>query len=198
MWKTASLKPYFYVLNNLVRNTIDPKIGDSINLHENAPKILSSFGTGSRRFSCAKLLCNKIVFASMDTHRSLPYSPYIMHIIENVVGYGFYHDCVHEPYSVRHVGPRGDVAISGVDSSAAAIEAPSRAAPSIGGAAPPRSGRRGSEEGLVKYTLCKLCAAFCYNTERVDRRIARLEENAGIDPPSPLRPFPNPVDEWRL
>jgi len=32
-FKTTHLKPYLYVLNNLIRYTIDPKFGDSIHLH---------------------------------------------------------------------------------------------------------------------------------------------------------------------
>jgi hypothetical protein len=30
--KTVGLKPYFYVLNNLLRATIDPKVGDSTSI----------------------------------------------------------------------------------------------------------------------------------------------------------------------
>ena len=36
-FKTTQLKPFFYVLNNLIRYTIDPKFGDSIHLHQDAP-----------------------------------------------------------------------------------------------------------------------------------------------------------------
>jgi len=38
-FKTTQLKPFFFVLNNLIRYTIDPKFGDSIHLRLDAPKI---------------------------------------------------------------------------------------------------------------------------------------------------------------
>jgi len=38
--KTDGLKLYFYVLNNLLRATIDPKTGDATTVQNHAPTIL--------------------------------------------------------------------------------------------------------------------------------------------------------------
>jgi hypothetical protein len=53
---TTHLKPYFYVLNNLLRRTIDPKIGDTIHIQADAPKILVQFGALGGRFSVSDFM----------------------------------------------------------------------------------------------------------------------------------------------
>ena len=47
---------------------------------------------------------NKIVDASVDPHKYLPYAPYLMHIIEQVTGMQFSHPCVHAPVRAKHLG----------------------------------------------------------------------------------------------
>lgn len=103
--KTSHLKPAFFVLNKLIRYTLDPKVGDSIHLHNDAPKILIHFGAGGGRFSLSDYMWGRIEQTAVDPHKSLPYAPYLMHIIEQVVGASFSKDVVHRPYSVRHLAP---------------------------------------------------------------------------------------------
>jgi hypothetical protein len=57
---TTHLKSYFYVLNNLLRLTLDPKIGDSIYIMLDAPKVLCCFGTSGDRFSITDFMWCKI------------------------------------------------------------------------------------------------------------------------------------------
>ena len=134
----------------------------------------------------------KIVEASVDPHKSLPYAPYLMHIIEQVVGHSFYPDTPHRSYGVRNLNPQR---IRG-----AAADTPAPAASSPGGApsSPPRrssSGRR-EHDGPIKFALKKFFSYFCYKAERVDRRLRRLEESLNLPPVSPLRRFPDPFDEF--
>ena len=102
--KTTHLKPYFYVLNNLIRYTIDPKFGDSIHLRQDAPKILARFGANGGRFGVSDFMWNKIADASVDPNKYLPYAPYLMHIIEQVTGMQFSHPCIHAPVRAKHLG----------------------------------------------------------------------------------------------
>jgi hypothetical protein len=98
------LKPYFYVLNNLLRATIDPKIGDSTTIQHHAPTILICFGL-AKRFSLINLIWRNIQEVSLDPHKSLPYDPYLMYIIEQVSGFSFAYDTNHPDWRIRNLGP---------------------------------------------------------------------------------------------
>jgi hypothetical protein len=50
--------------------------------------------------------------------------------------------------------------------------------------------------GAVKCALRKFFSYFCYKAERDDRHLCCLEEQANITPPSPLRLFADPFDEY--
>jgi hypothetical protein len=157
---TTYLKPYFYVLNNLLRLTLDPKIGDSIHIMLDAPKVLCRFGAGGDHFSITDFMWRKIEQAANDPHKSLPYASFLMYIIEQVVGHSFHHNAVHKSYSMRHLGPKG----IGGGSAPSPTHGPATRTSSCcayrGGAAtaPTHSSsehrRRGG--GVIKYTLGKL------------------------------------------
>lgn len=57
--KTEGLKPYFYVLNNLLHITIDPKVGDATSVQNHDTTILVCFGL-KKRFSVTDLLWHHI------------------------------------------------------------------------------------------------------------------------------------------
>jgi hypothetical protein len=196
--KNTNLKTYFYVLNNLICNTIDPKIGDSLHLQHDAPKILIHFGANGCRFCVSDFMWYKIEEAANDPHKSLSYAPYLMHIIEQVVGCCFSYDCNHPPSNVRNLGPhlrsRGTPTTTPLADPAGAGTSHSGGAPS----SPPRSSLEGRDHdgGAVKYALRKFFSYFYYKAERDDRRLCRLEEQANITPPSPLRLFADPFDEY--
>jgi hypothetical protein len=57
--KTEGLKPYFYVLNNLLRATIDTKVGDATSVQNHTPTIHVCFGL-KKRFSVTDLLWHHI------------------------------------------------------------------------------------------------------------------------------------------
>jgi hypothetical protein len=100
--KTVGLKPYFYVLNNLLRATIDPKIGDSTSIQNHAPRILVCFGL-DKRFSVTDLLWCHIDEVSLTSTQSFPYAPYLMYIIDQVTGFDFPCDMKHPDWNVRRL-----------------------------------------------------------------------------------------------
>lgn len=92
------LKSKYYILNNLFRSTINPKNGSTSNLYGYARNILARMAPGSTPFSLSHFLWHEIGIASEDARKALPYAPYIMFIIERVIGYIFHKDTVHEAY----------------------------------------------------------------------------------------------------
>jgi hypothetical protein len=173
------LKPYFYVLNNLLRLTLDPKIGDSIHIMLDAPKVLCRFGVGGDWFFITDFMWHKIEQAANDPHKSLPYAPFLMYIIEQVVGCSFHHNAVHKSYSVRHLGPKGIAGGSAPSPTRGPATRTSFRGAYRGGAttAPTRSSseRRRHGGGVIKYALGKLWEAFCYKAENDDRRLRHIE-----------------------
>ena len=58
--QTVWLKPYFYVLNNILRQTLYPKIVDSTFLQDDYPVVLDCFGDEFTRFSIGHYIWDKI------------------------------------------------------------------------------------------------------------------------------------------
>jgi len=93
--QTVWLKPYFYVLNNILRQTLYPKIVDSTFLQDDSPVVLDCFGDEFTKFSIGHYIWDKIFQASEETVKHFPYAPYIMHIIEQVSSLKFPTDAPH-------------------------------------------------------------------------------------------------------
>ena len=83
------LKPYFYVLNNILRQILYSKGGDSTYLRDDSQKVLDRFGPNFDKFSISRYIWNKIHSASEDPVRHYSYAPYLMHVIEKVSGIQF-------------------------------------------------------------------------------------------------------------
>jgi hypothetical protein len=180
---------------------LDPKIGDSIHIMLDAPKVLCRFGTGGDHFSITDFMWRKIEQDANDPHKSLPYTQFLMYIIEQVVGHSFHHNAVHKSYSVCHLGPKGIASGSTPSPSRGPATRTSSRGAYRGGAAtaPTRSSSecRRCGGGVIKYALGKLWEAFCYKAEKDDRRLRRIEQHLHIDPPkSPLRAFRDPFAEY--
>jgi hypothetical protein len=69
------LKPYFYVLNNILHQILYLKRHDSTYLHDDSQKVLQRFGDDFEKFSISRYIWNKIHDASEDPMRHLPYAP---------------------------------------------------------------------------------------------------------------------------
>jgi hypothetical protein len=54
--KTVGLKPYYYAMNNLFRETINPKGGDSTSLRKYAKNLLARMVPGSDGFSMSRFI----------------------------------------------------------------------------------------------------------------------------------------------
>ena len=120
----------------------------------------------------------KIVDASVDPHKYLPYAPYLMHIIEQVSGMQFSDPCAHAPVRAKHLGaphapplspagaatPAGDVPAAGAD------DAQEEAVP------PPDSGR--GRRSPTHHALQRFFSYFCYCQKKTDQRLRLLEEKA--------------------
>jgi hypothetical protein len=198
--KTTHLKPYFYVLNNLIRYTIDPKFGDSIHLRQDAPKILARFGANGGRFGVSDFMWNKIADASVDPNKYLPYAPYLMHIIEQVTGMQFSHPCIHAPVCAKHLGaphapPLSPAGAATPGAATPGFVTPAGAADAQGEAIPPQDSGRG-RRSPTRHALQRFFSYFCYCQKKTDQRLHRLEEKAALPPSSPLREFQDPYADY--
>ena len=84
--QTVYLKPYFYVLNNILHQILYLKGGDSTYLRDDSQKVLDRFGLDFDKFSISRYIWNKIHSVSEDLVKHYPYAPYLMHVIEQVSG----------------------------------------------------------------------------------------------------------------
>jgi hypothetical protein len=198
---TTQLKPYFYVLNNLLCLTLDLKIGDSIHIMLDAPKVLCRFGASGDHFSITDFMWRKIEQVANDPHNSLPYALFLMYIIGQVVGHSFHHNVVHKSYSVCRLGQKGIAGGSAPSPTHGPATHTSSSGAYHGGAttAPTRSSSKHRQRGggVIKYALGKLWEAFCYKAEKDDRRLRHIEQHLQIDPPeSPLHEFWDPFVEY--
>jgi hypothetical protein len=99
---TLGLKPVYYVLNNLLRQTIYPKGGsDSTSLRGLAPNLIARMLPGAAPFSVSKFIWHDLITSMDNGVDNFPYAPYVMYIIELVTGYIFKKDCEHCSYQVK-------------------------------------------------------------------------------------------------
>jgi hypothetical protein len=99
---TLGLKPMYYVLNNLIRQTIYPKGGsDSTSLRGFAPNLIAKLLPGAAPFSVSKFMWYDLITSMDNGVDNFPYAPYVMYIIELVTGYIFKKDCEHCSYQVK-------------------------------------------------------------------------------------------------
>ena len=100
---TVGLKPVYYAMNNLMRETINPKRGsDSTSLRKYATTLLSRMLPGARTFSVSRFIWYEICHSLNDGRNNLSYAPYLMYIIERVSGLIFKKDGEHQPYQLKH------------------------------------------------------------------------------------------------
>ena len=85
-------------MNNLFRETINPKGGDSTSLRKYAKYLLARMAPGSDAFSVSRFIWAELSDSLDDARNDLPYAPYIMYIIERVSGIDFKKDVEQRPY----------------------------------------------------------------------------------------------------
>jgi hypothetical protein len=98
---TLGLKPIYYVLNNLLRQTIYPKGGsDSTSLRSFAPNLIARMLPSAAPFFISKFIWYDLITSLENSVDNFPNAPYVMYIIELVTGYIF-KDCEHYSYQVK-------------------------------------------------------------------------------------------------
>jgi hypothetical protein len=98
--KTVGLKSFYYTMNNLFRENINPKGGDSTSLRKYAKNLLARMAPGSDAFSISRFIWDELSDSLDDARNGLPYAPYIKYIIERVSGIEFKKDVEHRPYKL--------------------------------------------------------------------------------------------------
>jgi hypothetical protein len=98
--RTMSLKSLYYVMNNLFRETINPKSGDSNALNKYAKNLLARMAPASDSFLVSRFMWIELSMALDDAHNGLPYASCIMFIIERMFRLIFKKDVEDKPYKL--------------------------------------------------------------------------------------------------
>jgi len=97
--KRTGLKSFYYVMNNLIRMTLNPK-DNPTDLNRHITNVLSRFLDGDR-FNVSRFIWVELAYAMDDGRRALPYAPYLMFMIERVTGVKYRKDCYHTVYNIK-------------------------------------------------------------------------------------------------
>ena len=99
--KVSGLQSYYYILNNLIKHTINPKDGAASDLNGYVRNVLARFAFGGDRFNVPRFMWHELRNAMDDGRKGLPYAPYLMFMIERVTGYKFDKDGLHTIYKIE-------------------------------------------------------------------------------------------------
>jgi hypothetical protein len=99
--KRSGLHSYYYILNNLIRNTINPKDGAASNINGYVRNVLARFAPGGDKFNVPQFIWHELRLAMEDGRRGLPYVSYLMFMIERVIGLQFLKDEMHTVYKIE-------------------------------------------------------------------------------------------------
>jgi len=105
--KVSGLESCYYILNNLIRHTIDPKDGATSDLNGYARNVLARFAPEGDRFNVPRFMWHELRNAMDDGRKGLPYGPYLMFMIERVTGYKFNKDGLHTVYKIEKTQASG-------------------------------------------------------------------------------------------
>jgi hypothetical protein len=100
--RRSGLQSFYYVMNNLIRSTINPKDGADINGY--ARNVLAHLPDGDK-FNVPHFIWVELSLAMDDRRRGLPYAPYLMFMIERVTGLRFPKDVIHTVYKIEKTKP---------------------------------------------------------------------------------------------
>jgi hypothetical protein len=104
--RRTGLKSFYYIMNNLIRSTLNPK-DNATDLNGYITNVLSRFPDGER-FNVPRFMWVELGFAMDDGRRDLPYAPYLMFMIERVTGLRYPKGGFHQAYKIKKT--RGGVA----------------------------------------------------------------------------------------
>jgi len=84
--KVSGLQSYYYILNNVIKHTINPKDGTTSDLNGYVRNVLAQFAPRSNRFNVPRFMWHELRIAMEDGRKGLPNAPYLMFVIERVIG----------------------------------------------------------------------------------------------------------------
>jgi hypothetical protein len=99
LWVESSVKIYYYIMNNLIRSTLNPK-DNATDLNGYITNVLSRFPDGEK-FNVPRFMWVELSYAMDDGRRDLTYAPYLMFMIERVSSFRYHKDCVHQVYKIK-------------------------------------------------------------------------------------------------
>ena len=99
--KVSGLKSYYYILNNLIRHTINPKDGAASDLNGYVRNVHARFAPRDDRFNVPRFMWHELRNAMEDGRKGIPYAPDLMFMIERVTGYRFEKDGLHTFYKIE-------------------------------------------------------------------------------------------------
>jgi hypothetical protein len=102
--KRSGLESFYYVMNNLIRNTINPKDGAAYDINGYVRNVLAHFPDGDR-FNVPRFILVELSYAMDDGRRGAAYAPYLMFMIERVIGRQFPKDRIHTIYKIEKTRP---------------------------------------------------------------------------------------------
>ena len=73
--KVSGLKSYYYILNNLIRHTINPKDGAASDLNGYVRNVLARFAPGGDRFNVPRFMWHELRNAMEDGRKGYPMPP---------------------------------------------------------------------------------------------------------------------------
>ena len=73
--KVSGLKSYYYILNNLIRHTINPKDGAASDLNGYVRNVLARFAPRGDRFNVPCFMWHELRNAMEDGRKGIPYAP---------------------------------------------------------------------------------------------------------------------------
>ena len=97
----SGLKSYYYILNNLIRHTINPKDGAASDLNGYVRNVLARFAPRGDRLNVPRFMWRELRNAVEDGRKGIPYASYLMFMIERVTGYRFEKDGLHTVYKIE-------------------------------------------------------------------------------------------------
>jgi len=99
--KVSVLQSYYYILNNVIKHTINPKDGTTSDLNGYVRNVLARFAPRGDRFNVSRFMWRELRVAMEDGRKGLPFAPYLMFVIERVTGDRFDKDILHTIYRIE-------------------------------------------------------------------------------------------------
>jgi hypothetical protein len=193
----STLQPFYYMMNQFFRATIDAKDGDATALRYFACNLLARVMPGGRPFSIMDFIWNELRRTMNDPQKFLPSAPYLMYMIERVTNITFPKDCKH---ATLHLRPRSGDALhapplhAGATRNARFDPAPSYFSVSS-------SSRHGHHDSFIKRApknIFSMCKTATHEINENCRDIIEIKGHLGLpaDPYHELPEFDDPFAEW--